>query len=54
MIKMLENFASTSAPTVPLKGQLWYDKTPARIKVYDGTSHLKKVEVHCSFQSTTW
>jgi hypothetical protein len=37
-IKMLENFASTSAPTVPLIGQLWYDKTQGRIKVYDGTS----------------
>ena len=37
-IKMLENFASTSAPTVPLVGQLWYDKTQGRIKVYDGTS----------------
>lgn len=38
MIKMLENFASTSAPSVPLKGQLWYDSTQGRIKVYDGTT----------------
>ena len=38
MIKMLENFANTSAPSVPLKGQLWYDTASARIKVYDGTS----------------
>ncbi len=38
LIKMLENFANTSAPSVPLKGQLWYDTASARIKVYDGTS----------------
>ena len=37
-IKMLENFANTSAPSVPLIGQLWYDKSQGRIKVYDGTS----------------
>ena len=44
-IKMLENFASTSAPTVPLVGQLWYDKTQGRIKVYDGTSLEKVVDL---------
>jgi len=37
-IKMLENFANTSAPSVPLIGQLWYDKSQGRIKVYDGTT----------------
>ena len=35
---MLENFANTSAPSVPLIGQLWYDKSQGRIKVYDGTT----------------
>ena len=37
-IKILENFANTSAPSLPLKGQLWYDSTEARLKVYDGTN----------------
>lgn len=36
-IKMLENFANTSAPTNPLDGQLWWDTAEQRLKVYDGT-----------------
>lgn len=38
LVKLLENFASTSQPTRPLSGQLWYDKTSSTIKVYTGTS----------------
>jgi hypothetical protein len=38
LIKLLENFASTGAPTTPIKGQLWYDSSEGRLKVYDGTS----------------
>ena len=37
-IKLLENSASTSAPTAPLKGELWFDTNTNQIKVYDGTS----------------
>ena len=36
LIKMLENFSKASAPSNPLIGQLWYDTTTQRIKVYDG------------------
>ena len=36
LIKMLENFANSSAPSTPLKGQLWYDTASQRVKVYDG------------------
>jgi len=36
-VKLLENFASTSNPTNPLTGQLWYDKQDQKLKVFDGT-----------------
>jgi hypothetical protein len=38
LVKLLENSASTSAPTAPLKGELWFDTTTNQLKVYDGTS----------------
>ena len=38
LVKLLENSASTSAPTAPLKGELWFDTNTNQIKVYDGTS----------------
>jgi hypothetical protein len=37
-IKMLEHFASTSAPNNPLAGQLWWDTSEERMKVYDGST----------------
>jgi len=37
LIKLLENFASTSQPTYPITGQIWFDKTDNRLKVYTGT-----------------
>jgi len=38
LVKLLENQSSTSAPTAPLKGELWFDASTNQIKVYDGTS----------------
>ena len=37
-IKMLENFANPNSPVAPLKGQLWYDTSENKLKVFDGTS----------------
>jgi len=35
-VYLLENFAGTSAPTKPITGQVWFDKSSGRLKVYDG------------------
>jgi len=35
-VKLLENFASTSAPNNPITGQIWFDVSENRLKVYDG------------------
>lgn len=37
-IHLLENSADTTAPSAPLTGQLWYDKTNNLLKVYNGTT----------------
>ena len=38
LVKLLENSASTSAPTAPLKGELWMDTATGQLKVYDGSA----------------
>ena len=35
-VKMLENFANTTAPAKKIKGQLWYDTLTNQIKVWNG------------------
>ena len=35
-VRLLENFASGTAPTNRITGQLWFDTTENRLKVYDG------------------
>ncbi len=37
-IKLLENFSSTSEPNNPIVGQLWFDTSENRLKVYDGNN----------------
>lgn len=37
-IKLLENFSKSTAPSKPIKGQLWYDSGTNRLKVYNGTT----------------
>ena len=37
LVRILENSASTSAPTTPLRGQLWFDVNTGGLKVYNGS-----------------
>ena len=38
LVKLLENFSSSTEPEHPIKGQLWYNTTTGRLNVYDGNS----------------
>ena len=37
-LHLLENFSNTNAPSKPITGQLWWDSTNSKLKVYNGTS----------------
>ena len=39
-IKLLENFADTAQPTNPIRGQIWFDSSELKLKVYTGTSFV--------------
>jgi hypothetical protein len=39
-IKLLENFADTSRPTNPIRGQIWFDVSELKLKVYNGSEFL--------------
>lgn len=36
LVHLLENFSNTTAPSNPITGQLWFDTSQGRLKVYDG------------------
>ena len=36
-VKLLENFASTTAPKAPIKGQIWYDTSEEKIRIFNGS-----------------
>jgi hypothetical protein len=39
-VKLLENFSSTTSPSNPIKGQIWFDGTENKLKVYSGTAFV--------------
>ena len=38
LVALVENFAFSSSPSNPLAGQLWWDTSTSRLKVYTGTA----------------
>lgn len=36
LVRLLENFSNTESPSNPITGQLWFDLSQNRLKVYDG------------------
>ena len=51
-LHLLENFAGTSEPSKPIQGQLYYDSTNKRLKVYTGTLFVP-AGGNVPYQSTT-
>ncbi len=51
LVKLLENFANTSAPASPVAGQMWWDKTNNLLKVYTGSA-FKTVSSSTASSST--
>jgi hypothetical protein len=39
-IKLLENFAATNQPSNPIRGQIWFDTSELKLKVYSGIEFL--------------
>ena len=40
LIKLLEHFSGNTAPTRPIKGQIWFDTSQSKLKVYNGISFV--------------
>jgi hypothetical protein len=40
LVKLLENFANSSRPERPTRGQIWFDTTESKLKVYTGISFV--------------
>ena len=40
LVRLLENFANSTSPSRPIRGQMWFDTTENKLKVYTGTSFV--------------
>lgn len=42
-VRLLENFANGSPPSRPIPGQIWYDTTVGKLKMFDGSTWISIV-----------
>jgi len=40
LVKILENFAESTPPIHPLRGQIWFDSSESKLKVYNGVNFV--------------
>jgi hypothetical protein len=40
LVKILENFAESTQPDHPLRGQIWFDSSQSKLKVYNGINFV--------------
>lgn len=52
-VKLLENFAGASRPSRPIRGQIWFDSTELKLKVYNGTAFQPVSSATISAQQPT-
>ena len=54
LVKLLENFSNTAAPTKPLVGQIWYDSLNKKIRYYTGVqwNQLPAITISTTAPST--
>ena len=48
LIVLLENFSKTSAPTKPIRGQIWFDSNTNDLKVYNGSAFVNAIKAASS------
>lgn len=60
-VKLLENFSNTNEPVNPLRGQIWYDTSENKLKVFDGEnfqtaagSYITELEPAGAIVGDTW
>jgi hypothetical protein len=60
-IKLLENFSNPNEPNAPLRGQLWYDTSENKLKIFDGEtfqsaagSYISDVQPTGAIPGDTW